>query len=86
LFFFISPKGNVMNRLYEIAESCVEKTGFFQNFSRHCSNRKFNGSSETVHQKGIVRVNCVDCLDRTNTAMYTIGKCALAHQVKNQPD
>ena len=30
---------------------------------------------------GIVRVNCVDCLDRTNTAMYVIGKCALAHQL-----
>ena len=34
-----------------------------------------------VKQAGTVRVNCVDCLDRTNTAMYCIGKCALAHQV-----
>ena len=32
-------------------------------------------------QTGIVRTNCVDCLDRTNTAMYVIGKCALVHQV-----
>ena len=33
-------------------------------------------------QTGVVRVNCVDCLDRTNTAMYAIAKCALGHQVE----
>ena len=40
--------------------------------------------SEKQHmlQNGVVRVNCVDCLDRTNTAMYVIGKCALTHQVE----
>ena len=32
-------------------------------------------------QTGIVRINCVDCLDRTNGAQSVIGKCALAHQV-----
>ena len=71
-----------MNKLYEIAESCVEKTGFFQNFGN--SNEKHTNSkadSAFVGQNGIVRVNCVDCLDRTNTAMYVIGKCAMAHQV-----
>ena len=36
-----------------------------------------------IRQTGAARVNCVDCLDRTNTAMYVIGKCALAHQVIN---
>ena len=34
-------------------------------------------------QTGAARVNCVDCLDRTNTAMYVIGKCALAHQLNS---
>ena len=65
-----TDKGNVMNRLYDIAENCVEKIGFFQ-----------NSSGNERKQKGIIRVNCVDCLDRTNTAMYVIGKCALAHQL-----
>ncbi|KAK2719450.1 polyphosphoinositide phosphatase-like isoform X2 [Artemia franciscana] len=45
-------------------------------------------SSETIEasevpfrlQTGIVRVNCVDCLDRTNTAQFVVGKCALAFQ------
>eukprot|EP00800_Vazella_pourtalesii_P020462 TRINITY_DN7247_c0_g1_i1.p1 TRINITY_DN7247_c0_g1~~TRINITY_DN7247_c0_g1_i1.p1 ORF type:complete len:628 (+),score=140.59 TRINITY_DN7247_c0_g1_i1:38-1921(+) len=32
-------------------------------------------------QAGVVRVNCVDCLDRTNTAQFMIGKCALGFQL-----
>ena len=28
-----------------------------------------------------MRTNCVDCLDRTNTAQFVVGKYALAHQV-----
>lgn len=82
-----NAKGNVMNKLYEIAESCVEKTGFFQNFPRLDCNTKFLDSDmeselqSFIQQKGVVRTNCVDCLDRTNTAMYVIGKCAMAHQL-----
>ncbi|EGD78203.1 hypothetical protein PTSG_09081 [Salpingoeca rosetta] len=33
------------------------------------------------NQCGVVRVNCVDCLDRTNTAQFMIGLCALRHQL-----
>lgn len=32
-------------------------------------------------QTGVVRTNCVDCLDRTNTAQFAIGKAALAYQL-----
>ena len=32
-------------------------------------------------QTGLVRTNCVDCLDRTNTAQFAVGRCALAYQV-----
>ena len=79
-----TDKGNVMNRLYDIADSCVKKTGFFQNFSALYCNSEYKDLNSTVKmnkQKGVTRVNCVDCLDRTNTAMYVIGKCALAHQL-----
>ena len=83
---FKRDKGNVMNKLYEIAENCVLKTGFYQNFPKlhanELANQKKNSSNQSTKQTGIVRVNCVDCLDRTNTAMYVIGKCAMAHQVK----
>ena len=37
-----------------------------------------NGSRQT----GIVRTNCVDCLDRTNTAQFVVAKCALGLQVR----
>ena len=32
-------------------------------------------------QTGIVRTNCVDCLDRTNTAQFMIGLNALGVQL-----
>ena len=32
-------------------------------------------------QHGVVRANCVDCLDRTNAAQFVLGKTALAHQL-----
>ena len=32
-------------------------------------------------QTGVLRVNCVDCLDRTNTAQFMAGKCALGYQL-----
>jgi len=34
-------------------------------------------------QHGVVRTNCVDCLDRTNTAQFAIGKTALGMQVNS---
>ena len=34
-------------------------------------------------QTGLVRTNCVDCLDRTNTAQFAVGRCALAYQVSH---
>ena len=32
-------------------------------------------------QTGIVRVNCVDCIDRTNTAQFSLGVCAFRYQL-----
>lgn len=32
-------------------------------------------------QTGVVRTNCVDCLDRTNTAQFVVAKSALGLQV-----
>ncbi|XP_039951110.1 polyphosphoinositide phosphatase [Bactrocera neohumeralis] len=64
--------GNVMEMLADIAESVVQQTGMFF---------KARGS-ECTFQTGLVRTNCVDCLDRTNTAQFAIGKCALGHQLE----
>ncbi|URD91941.1 SAC domain containing protein [Musa troglodytarum] len=32
-------------------------------------------------QKGVLRTNCIDCLDRTNVAQYAHGLAALGHQL-----
>jgi phosphatidylinositol 3,5-bisphosphate 5-phosphatase len=61
---------NVMESLAVIAESAIQQTGFF-----------FMDSNETNFQTGIIRTNCVDCLDRTNTAQFALGRCALAYQL-----
>lgn len=72
---------NVMAKLATIANNLVSKTGIFLNKKPY-----FNQNSNTIIgqnekffklQTGIIRTNCVDCLDRTNTAQFAIGKCAL---------
>ncbi|XP_077367072.1 polyphosphoinositide phosphatase isoform X2 [Festucalex cinctus] len=82
---------NVLDRLSMIAENVVKRTGFFVNRSDfychalHPDERWGDlGGSVSVNgrvQTGVLRTNCVDCLDRTNTAQFMVGKCALAYQL-----
>ncbi|XP_063299595.1 polyphosphoinositide phosphatase [Pelobates fuscus] len=82
---------NVLDRLNVIAENVVKKTGFFVNRpDPYCSvirpDEKWNELGGIVGpsgrlQTGVLRTNCVDCLDRTNTAQFMVGKCALAYQL-----
>ena len=34
-----------------------------------------------MFQNGVLRTNCIDCLDRTNVAQYAYGLVALGHQL-----
>ncbi|RUO97035.1 hypothetical protein BC936DRAFT_141083 [Jimgerdemannia flammicorona] len=34
-----------------------------------------------ARQNGVVRTNCIDCLDRTNAAQFVIGKCVFGQQL-----
>lgn len=34
-----------------------------------------------MFQGGVLRTNCIDCLDRTNVAQYAYGLAALGHQL-----
>ncbi|KQK02059.1 phosphoinositide phosphatase SAC2 [Brachypodium distachyon] len=34
-----------------------------------------------IFQKGVLRTNCIDCLDRTNVAQYAYGLASLGHQL-----
>ncbi|GFQ96368.1 polyphosphoinositide phosphatase [Trichonephila clavata] len=86
-------EASVMPRLAQIAYCVLNKTGIFhsrkefysQKTNPH-SNKKLSlggyvRSDNSRLQTGIVRVNCVDCLDRTNTAQFALGKAALAFQL-----
>ncbi|XP_059354096.1 polyphosphoinositide phosphatase isoform X1 [Carassius carassius] len=82
---------NVLDRLSMIAENVVKRTGFFVNrpdFYCHAlrPDERWGdlGGKVTPNgrlQTGVLRTNCVDCLDRTNTAQFMVGKCALAYQL-----
>lgn len=82
---------NVLDRLSMIAESVVKRTGFFVNRPDfYCHTLRPDerwgdvGGKVTPNgrlQTGVLRTNCVDCLDRTNTTQFMVGKCALAYQL-----
>ncbi|KFM61068.1 Polyphosphoinositide phosphatase, partial [Stegodyphus mimosarum] len=86
-------EASVMPRLAKIAYCVISKTGIFHNRSeyycqtlnQHTTKKLLIGGCQKEDnsrvQTGIVRVNCVDCLDRTNTAQFALGKAALAVQL-----
>nr|CAD7430340.1 unnamed protein product [Timema monikensis] len=79
-------KANVMTKLADIAHNAVCKTGVFQSKSPYYNQDPLSVLGQPTGkgprlQTGVVRVNCVDCLDRTNTAQFAFGKCALGFQL-----
>jgi hypothetical protein len=66
-----SRDGDVIGSLEAIAEDILPKTGFFH-----------NGGDHFQLQSGVVRTNCIDCLDRTNAAQFVIAKKALGYQLQ----
>ncbi|KAI8058923.1 SacI homology domain-containing protein [Gilbertella persicaria] len=62
---------DVIGFLEKIADDTMETTGFFQS----------GIGMDTQRQHGVLRTNCIDCLDRTNAAQFLMGKCALGHQL-----
>lgn len=79
-------KANVMGHLAEIARNAVMKVGIFLNKPKYHSQKQQTVVGQYrceigTFQTGIVRTNCVDCLDRTNTAQFAIGKCVLGYQL-----
>lgn len=65
---------DVISPLQAIARNAIAQSGVFHNGI---------DLSSTKIQQGIVRTNCIDCLDRTNAAQFIIGKEALSHQLKS---
>lgn len=65
---------DVIGPLQAIACSSIRETGFFHNGV---------DVKSTKIQRGIIRTNCIDCLDRTNAAQFIICKEALTHQLRS---
>lgn len=84
---------DVVDTLKTLADKIVNTTYFFHsgpetnyNYNQRVNNSKNKDEVITRRmtprfQNGVVRTNCIDCLDRTNAAQFVIGKCALAHQL-----
>ncbi|KAI3648780.1 hypothetical protein MP228_006634 [Amoeboaphelidium protococcarum] len=68
-------KNDVISILERITADSVQQTGLF------CI-KKCSGEILQV-QRGIIRTNCIDCLDRTNAAQFIIGKLALCRQLNS---
>lgn len=72
----------------------ARRSNYDSTYTLHLRQRSFNRKPSSsriggyrLHngqcvQNGIVRVNCVDSLDRTNTAQFVLGKIALAFQLQ----
>ena len=69
------------------SKSNQDVIGFLENFANECLkynkffHSKMNNEQGYQLQSGIVRTNCVDCLDRTNAAQFVIGKVAFGYQL-----
>ncbi|GAA5990178.1 hypothetical protein JCM5350_002532 [Sporobolomyces pararoseus] len=80
-------KKDVIHVLEENAEDTIEWTQFFHS-GPEAPRRPKPLVSETAErsqpllQNGVVRTNCIDCVDRTNTVQFMIGKVALGHQLR----
>jgi len=45
------------------------------------NHRRIGGGFAAQHQQGVLRTNCIDCLDRTNVAQFCVGVHALGLQL-----
>ncbi|KAL4563729.1 hypothetical protein LXL04_027774 [Taraxacum kok-saghyz] len=59
---------------------------YFENENVNVNDGKYVEKDENLvrhpkFQKGVLRTNCIDCLDRTNVAQYAYGLAALGHQL-----
>lgn len=65
-----------LSQLYKIAEDSISSTNLFS------VTPSMFGNITVTHQFGILRINCIDCIDRTNAAMLLVAHQALEAQLK----
>eukprot|EP01114_Cavostelium_apophysatum_P020199 TRINITY_DN6706_c0_g1_i1.p1 TRINITY_DN6706_c0_g1~~TRINITY_DN6706_c0_g1_i1.p1 ORF type:complete len:811 (-),score=116.42 TRINITY_DN6706_c0_g1_i1:131-2563(-) len=82
-----SKHENMIERMEAIANEGIKMTGFFHYGKQLYSNALREQKSQDYisdigrEQRGVLRTNCIDSLDRTNAAQFFIGKCALGYQL-----
>jgi len=64
--------------LLQLIQSIIGETGLF--LARHKAIHY--PESEIFMQKGVIRSNCIDCLDRTNSFQYIVGRELIKKQLK----
>lgn len=69
-----SSGGSIYDVFQRLAESVVSRTNFFHTW------KGVDGLPERT-QSGVLRTNCVDCLDRTNVLQFFVGLEALKRQL-----
>ena len=79
-FFHTGPQ-LYSNKLHEGAERCAGGVPYPADGNGYRNQARLFLSDRLTLQCGIVRVNCVDCLDRTNTAQFVLGLNAFRHQL-----
>ena len=62
---------DVISILESMAQRSIDETNYFV----------YENNKVIRSQSGIIRVSCIDCLDRTNAAQFFIGKTVLAMQL-----
>ncbi|GAA6022535.1 hypothetical protein JCM11491_005592 [Sporobolomyces phaffii] len=80
-------KKDVIHVLEENAQDAMEWTQFFHSGPEAPRRPKplrpeLPERAQPLLQSGVVRTNCIDCVDRTNTVQFMIGKVALGHQLR----
>lgn len=76
---------NIEERLIKSLEGPIQELGYCWLAPRNegaAKNRKDGESWERLYdQKGVIRTNCMDCLDRTNVVQSAISRHVLNHQL-----
>ncbi|ETS60698.1 hypothetical protein PaG_04601 [Moesziomyces aphidis] len=79
--FRAQPSSHAMTQSHD-STSPAEPSHESSNAGSKSTARGHQPRRETILlQEGVARVNCVDCLDRTNAAQFVIGKAAFGHQL-----
>ncbi|KAI6194548.1 Polyphosphoinositide phosphatase [Aphelenchoides besseyi] len=88
-----NKSGQVMQKLELLGLKALQSHGWFQSFPQLMVHKMrphpllenykpvYNEDQTLILQSGVVRANCVDCLDRTNVAQYGISRIALGFQL-----